>query len=245
MTQLDDLNTLDADTRKLFQTAFGAVWFPSVCIALLHTRANTHPRAHHALSKVLLLSGLSAPSRYVQTLLKKVEYSSLVALRLMNMFGREEFDIVVVAQCLLGCLLYGAPLVKSKFEGADGKSCVVKVYRRGFHDRLEVRFEKLRERSRGVSDPRLQEEVTALERLIAAFRMIEEKHMQRGVLYQIYNCPPADGHLRRCGHVGCTETPIGACGRCQCARYCSRKCQRIDWGGHRFNCYRTNLLGMS
>jgi hypothetical protein len=51
--------------------------------------------------------------------------------------------------------------------------------------------------------------------------------------------------LSRCALEGCLQRGIAVCGQCQCTRYCSRRCQRVDWKAHHsMRCFKTNYRGL-
>jgi hypothetical protein len=139
-----------------------------------------------------------------------------------------EIPTAITATALRTLLVHGAPL-SIKF-GGTGRSPLIE------EDRQYV-VSLLQKATRGPRYPDLPGDLK--ETLLELWTLLQDSGplpRWRG------RYDGRDGSHRQCDRVGCQVTQTkGVCGRCQCSRYCSRACQRLDWKAlHKRRCVYTN-----
>jgi hypothetical protein len=136
------------------------------------------------------------------------------------------------AQILLDRVVYGAYV--PRWHGGDGRSPFSRAFRKEVAPRLRDAL------SAELTKPRIspvnRQAITSLLTCVKTMSLGGDPSVLRD------HRKLGQANYNRCSREGCPERGIAVCGRCQCFRYCSRKCQRLDWKDfHRIRCFRTNF----
>lgn len=255
ITQLQDLLSMPQVHLSQFRYAFSGRFLKPLCERLMSLLAHPITSTFHIYSKVLIQLCVFCETLgyipYLRTLLRDPKFSSGLTecvLRYSLHLVRQstnphafkwflDDDISVCTRATQSILIMGA---SQKVElGGDGKAPLTASSRQKWHQTLTTLMSSKEFRALNFGDR------SALGGLVEILEGVE-KGCEASSLRSIRKRWYRRMGLGRCDRRGCaSRSAAGVCGLCQCNRYCSRECQRLDWQEfHRSRCYRTSLRGL-
>jgi hypothetical protein len=199
----------------------------------------------NSISQIIILAGRALGSPYLRTFLLFSE--PLVCKNLsitlaesmienLHISSQAYMYLIMTASTLVEYLLFSPPCPRG--IGGDGKCCLPETYRKTLSTSIFAY----------LAHAHIEDQATR-RRIHSTFKELAEllDHIDT-YGYQALVCSRAEldrlcGYLR-CARETCAERGRAVCGRCQCTRYCSRRCQRVDWRTHRVRCFKTSFRGI-